>query len=107
MTEDAPAKEVYPRVCGVTVLMPFQVEKTTGLSPRVRGHRIFDVKLSFRLRSIPACAGSPHIFSHNRAAHEVYPRVCGVTLKQAAKEVGDKGLSPRVRGHRSWTPPCR
>ena len=50
---------VYPRVCGGTDLGPRTVDRTTGLSPRVRGNRDPDLRRVPRRGSIPACAGEP------------------------------------------------
>ena len=94
------AHEVYPRVCGVTPASCIYRAPYLGLSPRVRGHppRLFASVA--RIRSIPACAGSPHLrYGHDRDL-EVYPRVCGVTRRSDAHRKTPRGLSPRVRGHR-------
>ena len=72
-----------------------------GLSPRVRGNRVQHPGSAGASRSIPACAGEPHLHRPNRQprirsipacageppanrparpAVEVYPRVCGGTI---------------------------
>ena len=58
-------------------------------------------------RSIPACTGKPppsQLTGHKRT-DTVYPRVYGETPKQfgGLADLMDRGLSPRVRGNRSWT----
>ena len=52
-------KRVYPRVCGVTLLLGQRLGHVLGLSPRVRGHQCRIVEIAAYRRSIPACAGSP------------------------------------------------
>ena len=57
-----------------------------------------------RLGSIPACAGEPSFLRPPSAQKQVYPRVCGGTLRTCyLYPVGD-GLSPRVRGNQSYEP---
>ena len=52
---------VYPRVCGGTTQFPGGVISMWGLSPRVRGNPMVKLALAGSARSIPACAGEPHI----------------------------------------------
>ena len=90
---------VYPRVCGGTSVMPTGKNRTTGLSPRVRGNR-----MALRCRtpgagSIPACAGEPIWHVVAVAVIEVYPRVCGGTRTVWHSSTMTIGLSPRVRGN--------
>ena len=75
----ARSSEVYPRVCGVTLVRRRGVTPTCGLSPRVRGHPLSDLGSVQPLRSIPACAGSPIMRPPGLPRRGVYPRVCGVT----------------------------
>ena len=49
--------EVYPRVCGGSIGNPAKINRTRGLSPRVRGKRCRRISRSPTPRSIPACAG--------------------------------------------------
>ena len=72
---------VYPRVCGGTPCSIRCPGESQGLSPRVRGNRLYTSHCTRQLRSIPACAGEPvqaHTPNHLPA---VYPRVCGGTLR--------------------------
>ena len=107
---------VYPRVCGGTVAVASISGTVTGLSPRVRGNPA-NGGLGEIQGSIPACAGEP-LGSHPHPAwKEVYPRVCGGTVKVVRGasvyprvcggtgmlprgQERPLGLSPRVRGNR-------
>ena len=93
---------VYPRVCGVTGFSGGWAPPVEGLSPRVRGHRLYNSVEYGRDGSIPACAGSPDHAGGVEARAQVYPRVCGVTSAAAKARAIARGLSPRVRGHRYW-----
>ena len=73
--------EVYPRVCGATMISPSAVPSCTGLSPRVRGHRTGRAGIA--------------------RSSWVYPRVCGATMQCGPSTATCPGLSPRVRGHQS------
>ena len=93
--------EVYPRVCGGTMMSGRKPAARTGLSPRVRGnpsHR----DLAWRCGgSIPACAGEPAQATPPSAPPRVYPRVCGGTTSMRLRRLRSAGLSPRVRGNRT------
>ena len=52
--------------------------------------------------SIPACAGEPPVVHRVPSGSWVYPRVCGGTTPAVSVIVLRAGLSPRVRGNRSW-----
>ena len=54
-----PPHGVYPRVCGGTVTRSHSTRWTPGLSPRVRGNRLFPRGHQRLPGSIPACAGEP------------------------------------------------
>ena len=71
--------EVYPRVCGGTVLTDPSALKLDGLSPRVRGNRTMAELEVMDEGSIPACAGEPCLIGTATEGNEVYPRVCGGT----------------------------
>ena len=70
-----------------------------GLSPRVRGNRLYEVQNFLGERSIPACAGEPTGDVIKEPAGKVYPRVCGGTSEVASLYTLKVGLSPRVRGN--------
>ena len=91
--------EVYPRVCGGTLLPVARPAQPPGLSPRVRGNPGRRGSLSDGWRSIPACAGEPYLPAAHLRGLRVYPRVCGGTSKSAMSEGPASGLSPRVRGN--------
>ena len=56
--------------------------------------------------SIPACAGEPSGRCAGRAAHRVYPRVCGGTEMAELLAQARAGLSPRVRGNLAGDKPA-
>ena len=70
---------VYPRVCGGTSTVTRPSCLARGLSPRVRGNLPHDFHVPSFPRSIPACAGEPHLTSTMTHLYKVYPRVCGGT----------------------------
>ena len=90
---------VYPRVCGGTFPIIWPMIMLLGLSPRVRGNRSALACVSLSDGSIPACAGEPYCRTPRAASSEVYPRVCGGTIRRIAVSMIGKGLSPRVRGN--------
>ena len=91
--------EVYPRVCGGTVIFDGPLDREKGLSPRVRGNRPPTPPLDWIIGSIPACAGEPSVAVWSAVFAEVYPRVCGGTGLPHRRSTGSSGLSPRVRGN--------
>ena len=98
--------QVYPRVCGGTIMDIPQGHSGPGLSPRVRGNRRQCGGGWPGRRSIPACAGEPVCANRQSNAAAVYPRVCGGTLLVWVRCTKRRGLSPRVRGnHRVGPPP--
>ena len=90
---------VYPRVCGGTTVRDAAPAPIAGLSPRVRGNLVPGAGHRLFPGSIPACAGEPRGFPRWRSPRQVYPRVCGGTLKTGANIGSAWGLSPRVRGN--------
>ena len=110
---------VYPRECGGTPGTKPTPPKLKGLSPRVRGNPVHQVKVQYSLRSIPASAGEPgvskaassqakvyprecggtSIDSEGNPYTEVYPRECGGTAIRLGSLETEQGLSPRVRGN--------
>ena len=73
--------EVYPRVCGGTTMRDMKPGAITTrvYPPRVRGNQKKMSRCANLRRSIPACAGEPHVPKKAEILSEVYPRVCGGT----------------------------
>ena len=90
---------VYPRVCGETPGTAAHQPGRQGLSPRVRGNRVYEQAQSAKGGSIPACAGKPYCPGFGGPAAQVYPRVCGETRPMRQLQYRVRGLSPRVRGN--------
>ena len=55
-----PVPQVYPRGCGGTSRAFSTPSLAVGLSPRVRGNRLWEGQLDGYMRSIPAGAGEPY-----------------------------------------------
>ena len=73
-----------------------------GLSPRVRGKPLSLAATKPGMRSIPACAGEAQPRPVEVIGGRVYPRVCGGSSRRADTPEPLLGLSPRVRGKRSY-----
>ena len=90
---------VYPRGCGATKVGHRHRANIQGLSPRVRGYRVFGDLGQHAARSIPAGAGLPLPATSGATRTRVYPRGCGATKNVTGENVSFIGLSPRVRGY--------
>ena len=101
----ASVNKVYPRVCGGTVYHNEFSNWCHGLSPRVRGNLAFYLGPAPAIRSIPACAGEPHLCQCRADYRKVYPRVCGGTCRSRPDRRYASGLSPRVRGNQGTVDP--
>ncbi len=97
---------VYPRVYGEASRHSSAHERTSGLSPRVRGSRNRPDPRSLPGRSIPACTGKPSKSRTNRSSVAVYPRVYGEASVSSRIPMVRRGLSPRVRGSLSIGSVC-
>ena len=97
----ARACRVYPRACGGTWNLGHFRANHTGLSPRLRGNRLFLASLDHRGRSIPAPAGEPSTPDTGQRRQRVYPRACGGTEVLLRREQTGLGLSPRLRGNQA------
>ena len=91
--------QVYPRLCGGTILGKIWKESDGGLSPPVRGNPGLPGVSLNPLGSIPACAGEPYRAAEAGRRGAVYPRLCGGTLRNALNRLRTQGLSPPVRGN--------
>ena len=94
-----PAHGVYPRVYGGTRAYIRASRAICGLSPRVRGNRLWDPDENSWKRSIPACTGEPDMKRIKSRYIQVYPRVYGGTPCPFLPFSRTQGLSPRVRGN--------
>ena len=75
------------------------MERSAGLSPRVRGNRSCASSSERKCRSIPACTGEPVGLAGVALGFQVYPRVYGGTPAGGWRHLAGYGLSPRVRGN--------
>ena len=90
---------VYPRACGGTVVSVLGAFPVGGLSPRLRGNRIYNTGSGDLIGSIPAPAGEPLPTRTLVIAPRVYPRACGGTFSLSGPFSHPRGLSPRLRGN--------
>ena len=95
-TADLP---VYPRAYGGTRKPNIKLSHASGLSPRVRGNRRFDIHCGLLTGSIPARTGEPYQYAYSDQSDKVYPRAYGGTAVRLIGPAGKEGLSPRVRGN--------
>ena len=86
-------------MCGGTSIVSRRSSTACGLSPRVRGNRMYFRREWCEVGSIPACAGEPASRGIRKSAARVYPRVCGGTSPSSRAPRSARGLSPRVRGN--------
>ena len=86
---------VYPRVCGGTFPLD-RVRSIPACAGEPEGDRTYH--LTALWRSIPACAGEPCIALAGCGKLEVYPRVCGGTLRAFYDDGGVEKVYPRVCG---------
>ena len=68
---------VYPRVYGGNQIQTCRGDLLGGLSPRVRGKRLYRHRQDRRPGSIPACTGETRLTDSLAAPSQVYPRVYG------------------------------
>ena len=69
-----------------------------GSSPRVRGTRAPEERISRLVRFIPACAGNACKRGGDNGSSPVHPRVCGERSAMRLRTRLPHGSSPRVRG---------
>ena len=89
----------YPRACGGTGRSASIASPAAGLSPRMRGNRLFPSARDLPLGTIPAHAGEPAIITTPHGCAWDYPRACGGTFEGVARQALAGGLSPRMRGN--------
>ena len=84
------AHEAHPRVCGENLILPDDLGRVKGSSPRVRGKRHLVLDLDADLGLIPACAGkTTDYFANGGVEYGSSPRV--------------RGKPARLRGATKWT----
>ena len=93
----------YPRGCGDTRIVSSMMARGEGLSPRVRGHRGGTQTTVSQTGTIPAGAGTPRRPAQSPVAPGDYPRGCGDTRSTWSLHATVVGLSPRVRGHLTFS----
>ncbi len=89
---------VYPRPCGGNGKEAIYNLLAEGLSPPVRGKRVFTSLAFIPGGSIPARAGETRIPTRSPAPTRVYPRPCGGNIHSRGDTRRFWGLSPPVRG---------
>ena len=92
--------KVYLRVCGGIANAMRGITPATGLSPRVRRHRLLSYGYVRHGGSISACAEASRIQHESVQWTRVYLRVCGGIAPTPLRLRPARGLSPRVRRHR-------
>ena len=81
---------VYPRLRGGTGAQRLLNLACAGLSPLARGNRPNGRRGNHAPRSIPACAGEPHLRSRRKQETRVYPRLRGGTSSTQLLELPEK-----------------
>ena len=89
---------VHPRACGGSEHEIGGHVGLLGTSPRVRGKPDLGMRVSAKLRYIPARAGEAFAKSRTATLQRVHPRACGGSLQLPEELFGVVGTSPRVRG---------
>ena len=89
---------VYPRACGGTSTQRMRLAVSVGLSPRLRGNRVFTFDEEHKQGSIPAPAGEPLIATCIDGPDKVYPRACGGTYGVSGRQLSPLGSIPAPAG---------
>ena len=93
---------VHPRVGGEHVVLNIACRQRYGSSPRGRGTRDMEGRLTGRRRFIPAWAGNTEPRLTTLTLVTVHPRVGGEHQTEEAPEDTEFGSSPRGRGTLGW-----
>ena len=88
----------HPRGCGEHVVSGWQVCRSLGSSPRVRGTCTFTAHYDSVGGLIPAGAGNILSVSSSKRAGGAHPRGCGEHRTTVTTGLRRMGSSPRVRG---------
>ncbi len=89
---------VYPRPCGGNSRFARSAARLAGLSPPMRGKRLYVCACNAIRRSIPAHAGETVALSGSGGGRSVYPRPCGGNMLPFSRSFSLSGLSPPMRG---------
>ena len=88
----------HPRGCGEHLIIISIPHTPTGSSPRMRGAHTFDELYRYRMRIIPADAGSTAKYWDVVVSWEDHPRGCGEHDFRLNAMAERQGSSPRMRG---------
>ena len=94
---------VYPRTYGGTACQAARPSCVWGLSPHIRGNRLYSTSYVPTIGSIPAHTGEPRYNDENGGLKWVYPRTYGGTRGLSRNHGRGLGLSPHIRGNQSST----
>ena len=89
---------VHPRACGEHRDTAALSARSAGSSPRMRGAPPASRIRLYRLRFIPAHAGSTQVHRCRSGFGAVHPRACGEHTLRKGLYKGYSGSSPRMRG---------
>ena len=90
--------EDHPRGCGEHAVVPNDVFRSQGSSPRMRGAQAHAPALQVRVRIIPADAGSTKFQQSFFGFAVDHPRGCGEHTTRITPSNSSAGSSPRMRG---------
>ena len=90
---------VYPRTYGETAVKSAIGLLHRGLSPHIRGNRLWIHQRTNCYGSIPAHTGKPGYMAISECVDKVYPRTYGETLPCKSHFRTCEGLSPHIRGN--------
>ena len=90
----------HPRACGAHMLLLALSAVARGSSPRMRGSRSPDSRISTSTGIIPAHAGLTAASTQFYDSFRDHPRACGAHYYSRNGKVNFPGSSPRMRGSR-------
>ena len=100
MVTVSPALRDHPRACGEHPPIEFQMLRTAGSSPRLRGTPDRDRPATMGLGIIPALAGNTNTCCWVPTLTRDHPRACGEHIDTRLRPKSIVGSSPRLRGTR-------
>ena len=90
--------EAHPRAGGENGKHPYSMSSPQGSSPRGRGKRAHDYRLSTSVRLIPARAGKTGVRGGRPELRPAHPRAGGENTTETSTLPDFEGSSPRGRG---------